>query len=370
MRIILSRIAPENVAKYLVRNGWEDAGRLFDGRVLQFVSPTGDDGLLLPVDTNFSDYERGMMSALSIIAGYERITVKGLYNKLANPSCDLLRWRIADDTTNGGIISFNAMEDNIAYIKDILGATCLDILNPASYHSKLYTKEVSEQISSYRFGQTEIGSYILNVLCPLGYYQYQLFDPDEECMPLARRININLLGNIDRVQQSAEEGSQEMRDKVEQGRISVNFLSALTDLYEENKDSELTLSASWNRDIPLLVEPVSQVVLKPRCHDRVMATIEEFSPKKEQNVPAVFYGKITNIGAEAEVDNRTMVDIKIATIGENMRTVTVNATLNYNQYFQVVDSAFQTGADVKVSGIKTTTAKSIKLTDASIEIAQ
>lgn len=370
MRIIISKIASENLAKYLLRCGWKEQGQLYNGRVLQFVSPSDDDGLLLPMDRDFSDYDEGMMRALRTIAEYEKLTLKGLYNKLSNPSCDMLRWRIADENTESGIISFNSMESNIDYIKDILSSTCLDILNPSTYHLKLYTKEVVDQISSYRFGQTEVGSYILNILCPLGYYQYQMFDPEEEKLPLTRRININLLNNIAKVQNSATENSSEIRDCVEQGIISVNFLTALTELYEENKDSELTLSASWNRAIPLIAEPVSQVLLKPRCHDWVMTAIEEFTPKKEQNVKTTYYGKITNIGAEAEVNNRTMVDIKIATVGENMRTVIVNATLNYTEYFQIVDDAFQTGADIKVTGIMTSTARSIKLSNATIEFAQ
>ena len=238
-----------------------------------------------------------------------------------------------------------------------------------AYHSKLYTKEVQDQLSKYSFGQTEIGSYILNVLCPLGYYQYQLFDPSEEQFPDSRRINLRLLRNINRIQKSAEDCSQEMRDNVEVGNISVNFLSSLIGLYETNKDAELTISADWNPSVPLPEsEIVSNVILKPRCLDRVMSVIEDFTPKEEQNIEKTYVGKIINIGAEAEVNNREMVDIKVAVIGENLRTMTVNVSLSYTDNITVVDQAFQTGADVKVTGIKTSTSRSVKLSNASIEI--
>jgi hypothetical protein len=161
-----------------------------------------------------------------------------------------------------------------------------------------------------------------------------------------------------------------MRETVDEGTVSVNFLNSLASLYEANKDSELSISAVWNKDIPLLEEPVNNVSLNPRCIDAILTVVEEYTPKKEQNVKDSFYGKIVKVEAEAEVDNRKVVDVKIATIGEELRTVTVNASLNYAEYFGLVQQAFQDGLDVKVSGIRTSTARSIKLSDAIIEIAK
>lgn len=368
MKSLINKLSIERLSQYLAVNGWSNLGAVYGGRVRQYLSPTESDAILLPLDTSFSDYEVVMGRVLSSIAEYEHLSLKGLYNKLLNPTCDLLKWRIADDATESGAISFNAMGANIDYIKDMLGAACLDILAPSQYHAKVYTKEVQDQLATYRFGQTEIGSYILNVLCPLGYYQYELFDVEKDQLPLSRRINLNILDNINRIQTSVIDRSSEMRDKVESGALSVNFLTALSDLYEENKDSELTLSANWDRSVPLVSEPTSCVVLNPQCYDAVMETVDAFSPSQEQNVIASFFGKIKEIGADAEVNNRNLVGIKIATIGDNLRPITVSATLDYVLYFDIVNQAFQSGSDVKVTGTKTSTSRSIKLSDASIEI--
>lgn len=372
MSIIIEKLDGNLICRYLRRKHWHDAGLLYAGRVQQMLSPDESKVVLMPLENSFSDYEEVMLKALGVIAKVENTSLIHLYNKLTNPSFDFLRWRIAGDSTTGGIIPFNSMGANIDYIKDMLGTACLDILSPAVYHVKVYTSEVNNQIAKYSFGQTEIGSYILNVLCPLGFYQYQLFDPDTESLPLSRKINLNILNNIDTIQRSAEDKSNELNDCVENRLMSVNFLTSLTDMYEENKDSEITLSADWNGDIPLIgnPNPVGRVLLQPKYIDRVMETIERYTPKEEQNVLATYYGKITNIGTEAEVENRTVFDIKVATIGENLRTVYVIATLVYSQYFVLADKAFQDGANVKITGLKTTTARSIKLKDASIEYAE
>ena len=369
MNTLLERLSSDNLIKYLSLKGWACSRIGSERRITQCITPDGQDSVLIPNDKVFVDYQKGLERALEVIAHYEGLTLKHLYNKLLYQSSDLLRWHISDKMTEGGVIPFNSMISNIEDIKDLLGSTYQDILSPSIFHPKVYTKDVMEQISKYRFGQTEVGSYILNIVCPLGFYQYDLFDIELEKLPISRQINHRLLENINSIQVSVEENSSEMSDKVESGAISVNFLNSLSELYEENKDSEVAIIVDWCKDIPLLEQAISHVILNPSCIDKVMTVVEKYSPKQEQNVPIHYFGKIVNIGAEAEVGNRDTVDIKFATIGENMRTITVTATLNYAKYFNIVEQAFQTGADIKVSGIKSSTAKSIRLDSATIEMA-
>ena len=185
---------------------------------------------------------------------------------------------------------------------------------------------------------------------------------------MSRRINLHLIDNIDRLQRSAKEKSQETRDSISEGKISVNFLNSLISLYDENKDAELSIEADWNLRVPVTEEFPSYVILNPKFSEDIAVIAEEFTPKTEQNVVKSFYGKIVNIGAEAEIDNRVMVDIKVATIGENLKTITINASLNYSQYFSIVDTAFKTGSDVKVTGLTTSTVRCVKVKDAAIEL--
>lgn len=367
-KFFIEKLSAERISKYLLLNGWKQQGLIYNNKVLQFVTSDEKESLLLPVDKSFMDYNFAMYRAISIMAEYEKVSIKSLFNKLINPSSDILKWRVSDEDTMNGAIPFISMEHNIEFIKDMLSSTCLDILSPSQYHTKLYTKEVQSQITKYKFGQTEIGSYILNVLCPLGYYQYKLFDPTVGELPLSRKINLHLIRNINTLQRSAQEKSQESRDCISEGKISVNFLNSLTSLYDENKNAELSIEADWNLSIPVAEEFSSYVILDPKFSEEIALIAEEFTPKTEQNVVKSFYGKIVNIGAEAEIDNRVMVDIKVATIGENLKTITINASLNYSQYFSIVDTAFQTGSDVKVTGITSSTAKSVKIKDATIEL--
>ena len=365
---LIDKLHNEKLCSFLTLRHWTELPSLFDGQVRQFASPDENDAIMIPIQKNFSDFYRVMYESLSVIAQSEDTTLKGLFNILINPSSDILKWRIADDNTSLGAISFNAMFDNIENIRNLLASTYIDIINPSQFHKKVMINEVQDQIATYKFGQTEVGSYILNLVSPLGFYQYQLFDPTIEDLPINRQININMLKNINNIQQSIEQKSSRLEDEVASGCISVNFLNFLSKLYEDNRDSDVSISAAWNLDIPTIVAtPVSQLTLNPHCIDSVVQIAEKYTPTQEQNVSKTYYGKITNINGAPEIDSRKQLIITVATIGDENQKVSVKVELDNATYSHIVTEAFENGANVKVSGTISTTAKSIKLTDSQIE---
>lgn len=357
----------DKVCQYLSLKGWHEISTLFEGKVRQFLAPNEEYAILIPMSKDFSDYYRVMHDSLLAIATLDNKTLNALFNVLIYPSSDILKWRIADDNTSLGAISFNTMLDNIDNIKNILATTCIDIMSPSQYHKKVMVTDVQNQIASYKFGQTEIGSYILNLVSPLGFYQYQLFDPNVDELPINRRINMRMLKNINDIQQSVLENSSHLDENVASGNISVNFLNALTKIYDDNKDSDVSISAAWDVNLPTIIEnPISRLTLCPRCIEKVAQTAEKYTPTQEQNVPKTYYGKITNISGAPEVDSREKLVITLASIGDENQKVTVKVELDNSRYSHIVTDAFENGANVKVSGLNTTTAKTIKLLNAEI----
>lgn len=365
---LIDKLQNEKLCSFLTLRHWIELPSLFDGQVRQFATPNENDAIMIPIHNNFSDFYRVMSESLNTIALSENTTLKGLFNTLINPSSDILKWRIANDNTSLGAISFNAMFDSIENIRNLLASTYIDIIKPSSFHKKVMINEVQNQISTYKFGQTEVGSYILNLVSPLGFYQYQLFDPNIEDLPINRKININMLKNINNIQQSIENRNSRLEDDVASGSISVNFLNHLSKLYEDNRDSDVSISAAWNIDIPTLDEDhVSQLTLNPNCIEKVVLIAEKYTPTQEQNILRTFYGKITNINGAPEIDSRKELIITVATIGDENQKVSVKVELDNAEFSHIVTEAFENGANVKVSGTITTTTKSIRLIDAQIE---
>ncbi|MCR5497131.1 MAG: hypothetical protein K6F48_04770 [Paludibacteraceae bacterium] len=367
-KLIIDKLDAQNLCLYLKNMKWQQLPDLYDGRIKQFQSERGDDVVLVPMSKKFTDYYREVKETLTVIANTEKKTIEELTNKLLNPSHDILKWRIADELTSKGSIPFNSMAENIEHIKDLLASAILDTTSPAKIHSRLNTKEVSSQLSKYQFGQTEIGSYILNILCPLGYYQYTIFDPKQEDLPLSRKVNIQILSGISKIQSSISSKSRELQDILDEGRISVNFLTAIAKIYDENINSQVFVKADWNIYVPLSSKLIpSQTELNSKCYEPLMDIIEKNTPQQEQNVEKLYCGKISSISGDANIENRDIITINVAVIDDDLRKTNIKVELNSQEYSTLATEAFKSGANVIVKGIVSRTLKSTKITGASIE---
>ena len=333
---------------------WRELDVLMNGRVRQFVSPDDEYVALIPLVKEFSDYYRVMGETLQSIASFENRSIEALVNRILNPSYDIQKWRIANNYTSDGKIPFFSMTDTIEKIKDVLATAYLDTLNPTRFHKKVYTTDVNKNISEYSFGQTEIGSYILNILCPLGNYQYTIFNPTEQDIPLNRKINMRLLSSIDNIQKDLKNSNNNKVDEdVDQGLYSINFLDSLVDIYDETKDTEMNIIVDWCKDIGFVNEPpISSIKLEPIFMEKVNFIADKYRPKKEENIKKTYYGKIESITANPKVEDREYVQIKIVTIGDDNKKLNIQSRLNYSTFYSIVKIAFDNGSNIKLSGIQ------------------
>lgn len=347
-------ITVEKLEKVFSFLKWRELDVLMNGRVRQFVSPDDEYVALIPLVKEFSDYYRVMGETLQSIASFENRSIEALVNRILNPSYDIQKWRIANNYTSDGKIPFFSMTDTIEKIKDVLATAYLDTLNPTRFHKKVYTTDVNKNISEYSFGQTEIGSYILNILCPLGNYQYTIFNPTEQDIPLNRKINMRLLSSIDNIQKDLKNSNNNKVDEdVDQGLYSINFLDSLVDIYDETKDTEMNIIVDWCKDIGFVNEPpISSIKLEPIFMEKVNFIADKYRPKKEKNIKKTYYGKIESITANPKVEDREYVQIKIVTIGDDNKKLNIQSRLNYSTFYSIVKIAFDNGSNIKLSGIQ------------------
>ena len=347
-------ITVEKLEKVFSFLKWRELDVLMNGRVRQFVSPDDEYVALIPLVKEFSDYYRVMGETLQSIASFENRSIEALVNRILNPSYDIQKWRIANNYTSDGKIPFFSMKDTIEKIKDVLATAYLDTLNPTRFHKKVYTTDVNKNISEYSFGQTEIGSYILNILCPLGNYQYTIFNPTEQDIPLNRKINMRLLSSIDNIQKDLKNSNNNKVDEdVDQGLYSINFLDSLVDIYDETKDTEMNIIVDWCKDIGFVNEPpISSIKLEPIFMEKVNFIADKYRPKKEENIKKTYYGKIESITANPKVEDREYVQIKIVTIGDDNKKLNIQSRLNYSTFYSIVKIAFDNGSNIKLSGIQ------------------
>ena len=369
---VLERISVEMVRNMLSFLGYQaNQGLGRDNHIEQYFTPDRQDAVILPIRVADIDYKRNMFELLQSVAKNVGDTVEGLLLKLLNPAYDVLKWRISDEEADTGKVSLLSMSENLTLIKELLSVSCLDVINPQQkFHRKLKVKKVNEAIQQYKFGQTEYGSFLINILCPLGDYNYSLFGMQE--MPFLRKVNLHLLNAYDDIQTSIiERNWNKVDEDVDAGVYSVNLLDAMTDVYKLSTGKNMSFRVDWSDSVPFVDARKERIIsINTECVGVVEEIANKYRPKEDVAQYRELIGKVEYLGSEAEKENRMTIDAKVVVIGDDNKAMKVNTTLDYAQYGQVVQDAFEEGLTVKVCGTLHMQGSKKVLRNATIEIIQ
>lgn len=369
---IIERITPEMLESMLSYLGYHR--HVVNGgnrHFVQYLTPDEEDAVIVPLLQEDVDYKRNMRDLLMQVSEFMDSSVEHVITRLVNPAYDILKWRIADEEADTGKISLINMSQNIQNIKQILSAACLDIVSPNQrFHKKTKVKSVNDALSQYKFGQTEYGSFLVNILCPLGDYNFAMFGMEE--IPLLRKVNLRLLSAYNDIQGSIVQNNKNKIDEdVDAGVYSVNFLDAMTDVYKFSIGKSLSFKVDWSDRIPFDDERKNQVIsVNTACTAVVEEIANKYRPKESEAAIRTFIGKVEYLGSEAEVENRMKINIKAVVLGNDNKAVKINAALDYAQYAQVVQDAFDEGLNVKLTGVYSKSGNRHTLNNASIEIIE
>lgn len=368
----MERISVEMVRNMLTFLGYQaNQGLGHDNHIEQYFTPDRQDAVILPIRVADIDYKRNLFELLQSVAKNVGDTVEGLLLKLLNPAYDVLKWRISDEEADTGKVSLLSMSENLTLIKELLSVSCLDVINPQQkFHRKLKVKKVNEAIQQYKFGQTEYGSFLINILCPLGDYNYALFGMQE--MPLLRKVNLHLLDAYDDIQTSiAGRNRNKVDEDVDAGVYSVNLLDAMTGIYKLSTGKNMSFRVDWSDSVPFNDARKERIIsINTDCIGVVEEIANKYRPKEDAAQYRELIGKVEYLGSEAEKENRMTIDAKVVVIGDDNKAMKVNTTLDYAQYGQVVQDAFEEGLTVKVCGTLYLQSSKKVLRNATIEIIQ
>ncbi len=250
------KISPLAFAKYLKDTGWE----VFQSKktyIKIFQYEKGHDffQVIIPMEKRLHDYREAMLKAVETVAKAENRSVEQVLLYLLNPNTDILKIRLDKKDVEAGNI---LMDDAIRiydHAKKLLAATALDILHPKKYHQGRMDDCVLKFLAGCRFGQTEIGSYVVSVVCPFAeldenedYKQLSIFSDEEQCAnSLTRQVTNRVMKNIAYIKEQIDNG--EMNKLIIQDEsqiISANFYEALGGLNLDSSEADVEFIAEWS----------------------------------------------------------------------------------------------------------------------------
>lgn len=349
------KLNPLAVMKYLTETNWQLYPiKRKDIKIFQYKKEDFFEQVTIPIDKMLRDYKDAMYDAICKIAHVEKKSVEQLMLYLLNPNTDILKIRLDKKEVESGNIMFDDAIQLFDNAKKLIAATALDVINPKKIHYGRIDEPVQKFLSQCRFGQTEIGSYVVSVVCPFaelseteGYRQLSFFSDEEQCAnSLTRKVTNQLMTNVATIKQEIDDGNLEFLSNYD-SPISSNFYEALNGLGMNTEDTTVEFIAEW-----------SPTVQSNRCqYNRISVTNDYYEPirtiiskiKECTNERTEIVGKIKELKAAPVIDNREYGTIVVVYVGDNARAKSVTVKLDREDYDKAV-AAHQHGKAVKVVG--------------------
>ena len=364
---------PHAICKYLEQTAWKNIPfKRNDVKVYQFEKNDFFKQVMVPLDKSFIDYKNVMYDVVQSVANVENRSVEQVMLYLLNPNTDILKIRLDKKEVESGNILFDDAIKLFDNAKKLLAATALDIINPKKIHYGRVDDSVQKFLNQCRFGQTEIGSYVVSVVCPFaelseeGYKQLSIFSDEERCAySLTRRVTNKLMDNVAFVKRHIDEGCIDklLEDDVD---ISSNFLEALNGLNLQSEKTLVEFTTDWAPAVKTNRSHNNHVVVTNDYYEPIASIIDKI--KEETNGRTEIIGRIKQLSAAPVVDKRVGGMITVVFVDENNKARSVTVRLEKEDYENAVE-AHQHGKAVKIVGDLNTKGK-LKMENAIFSIIE
>ena len=344
---LTEKINPFAFAKYLKDTGWDSfPTKKTYIKVFQIVKANGDAfQVIIPLDKNLSDYKNAMYEAIETVAFVENQSTEQLLLFLLNPNTDILKIRLDKKDIEAGNILFDDAIRIYENAKKLIAATAQDILHPKKYHKGRMEDSISQFISRCKFGQTEIGSYVVSVVCPFaeldeieGYKQLSIFSEEEQCAEsLTRKVTNRIMTNVAHIKSYIDEGEYEkLLSEDAHELISANFYEALTGLNLDVEGADVEFIAQWSPAVKSNRSPNSRIILSHNYYQPISVAIEKL--REHSNTKTKIVGKIKKLESAPDLSKRISGKITVVYLDENDSRRTVTSSLSKEDYDKAIEA--------------------------------
>lgn len=353
-----NKINPLAFSKYLRDTGWNVFPRKrTDIKIFQLQTDFDFFQVTIPMDKGLSDYKDAMYKAVETVALAEHKSVEQVMLYLLNPSADILKIRLEKREVEPGNILFDDAIRLYENAKKLLAATALDILHPKKYHQGRIDDSVLKFLSNCRFGQTEIGSYIVSVVCPFAeldenskYKQLSIFSDEEQCADsLTRKVTTRIINNIVEIKNQIDNGDIDKltSNKQEETIISANFYEALNGLNLDSEGTDIEFIAEWSSIVKNVSCSQNKIELSHDYYQPIESVITRL--KEKRNKSSRIVGRVKKLESSPDLEKREMGKITLVYLGEDDRKRTVTAKLEKDDYGRAIE-AHALGSYVEIEG--------------------
>lgn len=334
--------ALEAARRYLKAEGWISYDKYWDDIVV-FRRPEEEnrpyDEIVLPKIVNAS-FGLHLKEAARRLALWSNQTEESCLFRMLNPDVDRIRCRLDSPELELGTTPMFMIQGFVDSVIDVLKAAVLDVAKPELWHKRLRSADIDKMMRQAKFGQTERGSFVLNLFIPIQ-------DADESNQfeetrsRLWRRGVVHLTTVLNDAISAIESGTPESfeNNNKESRQTSANLIEAI-DAAVIGDDASLELSVDWAPTLPVDESTPSIVVIKKSYSNSFHEWARSFRPVERDREKARFVATIRSLqGSQRDDSDRPYGEVSLWIFNQDEeKNYEAKAFLNADQYDEALNA--------------------------------
>lgn len=240
-------VSISQVESYLQKKKWFCENRLRSIASIWHHEEDFNAEVLLPISAELKDYSDRMRDALDAIASHENRMAADIVSDILNLFSSIITVRVIGRDTKDGTIPIGDGVLLISKTKEMLVSAAMAMFSKRKQFSGKPPKDAATYIDSLLLGQTEVGSYVVNVLVPQQTASVQ--DSVEGAEPV-EGVALSLAHGLEALDKAkgryVETGDVTAFDTAVQVGASANLCDALMGFSgeEQKRDFEIRISGA------------------------------------------------------------------------------------------------------------------------------
>ncbi len=338
---LLEQVKPSDIIEYLTFSLWNENPSPFnDVRVYRKEKNEETYEILLPTKTSFVDYPARIWDAIEIIGEVEDQDTSYLLNELILPLSDIIKFKLEGEQTKNGTICLDIGIQLLEGAKKAMTVSAFSALEPKKYYSRLQNKDVETLLKSCKLGQTERGSFVATLVCPI--QGQQRIDPDtSQIENFGRKVTKNMMISISKIVNSITNNTIEnlINPHKDEVIISSNLCESIVNMLPEEGEGDFNLDITtlWSKKFVLETNIPSQVRIKNTYSKTISEIASKLYPSREPS-NKYFRGQVDTLSGEADKETKNMYGEVILSLMVDNNIVKAKVILSHDDYMSACDA--------------------------------
>jgi hypothetical protein len=346
---------PADIRDYARSLGWSLVPEAVQDRLLVLAHPElRHRQIAIPMDIGAPDYDEAVQLALRKLAELHGLPLARVILAVQNAREDTLRYRISSTSWSMDSLPLPFAASLVPAAQQMLMASACTVLKPQLHHPRLHRSEAQQVVDTARFNQTERGSFVFSVSCPLNALNLQIPAPGG-ALPFVRMttwtIHRALQALVDAVELDTLDRLVEETKNSERPILSSNLCEAVRRLHDDAMRNDVEVSFTWAASAPLPHgSAVRQSIRIQADYFERIEDVQRALRATERHQEDTFIGTVERLDGEMDEDGRRSGDVTVALLLREGESVRAKLTLDPDDYETAARAHLTRGAYVRVTG--------------------